>query len=443
MNKRLILGALILITAIIPIILGFDFITKKYFYPDEIYYVLGSIAGLAAFVLLFWQYILGIREVSRVFTKDLIDMNKVHKFLGVYGFVLILSHPTLMFIEFLINRSINLLDINISNEYYINISLGKTAFFLVFFTWITSKLLRSKLSFRVWKYLHLLAYIILPLVYLHASAIGRVFNNTLVQYYISALFYIFVIFVIARILSQIGILKRKYTVVSVKKITYDIIEIGMQPLGKAMTPKNGQFTYIQTKILGESHPFTISSYDKSTNIITISVKASGKFSKSIHDLKVGKQVLLDGPYGVFTQNLYEQDIKNVVLIAGGIGVTPFLSFMNTVPEFRNKFEDVVFLYGNKTKDDIAYQEKLTQIAKDNNVTLVNVLSNTTPEEAAKIGGVEVGFISMDLIKKYIKNDHTQYHYFICGPVIMMDKLTEQLTANGVNKDQIHKEEFSL
>lgn len=439
-NKLTILIVLFLLSALPMIFFPLVVIKDGGFSSADIIFIFGTWAGLIGFLFLFWQYLLGVRSVVSLFTKDTILINKIHKTLGIYGILLILSHPILLFVDYLINGGYNVFELAPpTTDYERKVALGKIALTLLLITWASSKLLRSQLTFRWWKRLHYFNYLVLPMVFFHAKDIGAFLRSEPLRLYFNFLLIAFLILIVYRLLGQFGLQKKRYQVISVSAVVNNVVKITLKPLAKVLNPEPGQFQHFMLSALGETHPFTISHFEPETGQISLSVKAIGPYSSSLQQLKPGTIAYIEGPYGVFTQELYQGQIAKVVLIAGGIGITPFLRFADFLKQHPEQFSEAYLFYGNKTTNDIAYKAELEQVSQTTNLQLVHVLSEVKPDRS--LPGFETGFIDLALLKKYLKSELPAYHFFICGPPVMMEKVTAALTSQGVPTSQIYKEEF--
>ncbi len=198
----------------------------------------------------------------------------------------------------------------------------------------------------------------------------------------------------------------------------------------------GQYLSLKLKI-GESslsRPYSISSSPKDAlnGVVSVTVRANpGGFAAGymLDELKEGDEVLSSGPQGNF---YYEElrDCKNVVALAGGSGITPFLSMAQAIADGTEDF-DLTILVGSRTKDQILFGDELDFIAdKCDKVHVVHVLSD---EEAE---GFEHGFITAELIKKYAKEP---YSVFVCGPEAMYSFLKGELDKLGLPRKNIRCE----
>ncbi|MEO6729108.1 MAG: ferredoxin reductase family protein [Candidatus Dojkabacteria bacterium] len=414
-------------------------ITSQFFESKDIYWIAGSFCGLLGFMVLNWQFILGIKPISAIFTIDVVATNRLHKWFGMYGLLLIFAHPIFVFVEYMTNRGISLAGISFETQTDINISYGKIAITIIILTWLSSYLIRKNFSFRTWKRLHLLNFLIVPIVFLHAKDMGTFLNSTGLNVYFNILVVLYFVIVIYKVLEQLGVLRYKLKVVEVSRITHDIIKIDLTPTGLPILPAPGQFIQIQLAKFGETHPFTVSHYNEITKQISISTKASGYFSNKLINLQKDQQVFVSGPFGVFTKQAYYNKTDKVVMIAGGIGITPFLRLVEFIDKNPEKYKEALLVFGNKTTADLAFVDYFKSVEAKSNLKVVNVLSG----EATPKDGFEIGFVTSDLLKKYLKEDLPNYKFFICGPPIMMTKIEADLISKGVKKEDIMWEDFSF
>ena len=171
-------------------------------------------------------------------------------------------------------------------------------------------------------------------------------------------------------------------------------------------------------------------------VLTIKLVEGGLMSKYIFDTWTeGRSVEVSAPAGYFEyQEL--RDAKKVICLAGGSGITPFVSMANAIKDGDEDFE-MTLLYGSRTYDNILFREELEEIAKEcDKVKVVHVLSD---EKKAK-KGTEKGFITAELIEKYAP-ENEEYSIFICGPQQMYDFLDGELKKLNKEKKYIRHEMF--
>ena len=133
--------------------------------------------------------------------------------------------------------------------------------------------------------------------------------------------------------------------------------------------------------------------------------------------------------------------RPAVLIAGGVGVTPLLSMVNSIVATRSSRE-AVFFYGLKNRTEHAFKADLEQVIEQRpNIRLVVAYSRPSPEDERNEGRDyhHTGRVDVDLIRSYLQS--TNYQFYICGPPAMMETLNKQLLKWGVAKQDINTEAF--
>lgn len=172
--------------------------------------------------------------------------------------------------------------------------------------------------------------------------------------------------------------------------------------------------------------------------LTIKLVEGGLMSRYILDnWEVGTEVEVSAPEGHFDYHPL-RDAKKVICLAGGSGITPFVSMANAIADGDEDFE-MTLLYGSRNKDVIIFKDELDEVsAKCDKVKVVHVLSDKGADVSGE--GFEAGFITADLIKKYAP-DNEPYSVFICGPQQMYDFLNEELKKLNLEKKYIRHEMF--
>ena len=213
--------------------------------------------------------------------------------------------------------------------------------------------------------------------------------------------------------------------------------------GKIFSFVSGQFVnvyFLDDRCGGQGKPYSISSIP-SDNFLNITVKKIGKFSGALHDLKIGEKVEISSPQGYF----YPEDgIKDIVFLAGGIGITPFYSIIKDY--FNKKADKNIFLfYSNKTKADTAFSKKLDDLSKKwKELKIIYVFTReSASRRTIKISAAENSEskrIDVKILKKHLKNLDKKY-YFICGSIGFVRDLWKELKESNVQEDFIRVESF--
>lgn len=168
--------------------------------------------------------------------------------------------------------------------------------------------------------------------------------------------------------------------------------------------------------------------------LTIKYVEGGLASRYILDnWTVGTQVDVSAPAGTF-EYIPLRDARHVIAVAGGSGITPFLSIAKAIADGDEDFE-MTLLYGSRTADSILYRTEFDSLeAKCEKLKVVHVLSHEERE------GYEHGFVNAELIKKYAPSNEP-YSVFLCGPQQMYRFVDQELEKLGLERKYIRHELF--
>ena len=381
--------------------------------------------ALVGFVLILFQYVLSsrIRLIERRHGLD--KMFSIHRKVGVLGLILVFLHPILLFVS------------NSLEGYNLLLkSIGTLTLFLLLIA-AGAAILYSKLrlKYETWKNIHRAGYVIFPLAFVHSLFLGSDLDGwSPLKIFWLVLACIYVIVIIYKVWNMIQVRSHPLQVADVVKETHDVTSLYFE--GKHRDYKPGQFMIVQLIRNGkvsEPHPFTISS-SPTKGGLSISVKSVGDFTSTIGDTKVSDSAYIDAPYGRFSFLNY--DAQELVLIAGGIGITPLMSMIRYIYD-RKLEKSVTLIWGNKTEEDIAFRDELEKMeAEMPSLKIVHIMSKQEDWPGEK------GYVDAEKLKKYI-SDLQKSQFLICGPPVMMMAVVKALRSLGVPKKKIHYERFAL
>ena len=144
---------------------------------------------------------------------------------------------------------------------------------------------------------------------------------------------------------------------------------------------------------------------------------------------------IDGPYGTFSLDRYPA--PGYIFIAGGIGSVPMISMLRTMAD-RNDQRPVVFFYGNKSWENVAFWDELAELEDQINLSLVHIL-----EKPPENWEGEVGLITPELLNRYLSEEMMEWVCFICGPLPMIPFVRHGLHEIGIPLSQIHAERYEM
>ena len=299
---------------------------------------------------------------------------------------------------------------------------------------ITSyKKARAKYSYETWWILHVLTYGAIASAFMHQIQNGQMFiahplNRAywIGLYAVMAFSVIFWRFVlpVARSLRH-GLRVEK--IVEESPDVYSIIMKGRDLV--KLRAEGGQFFEWRFMARGHflvAHPYSLSAAP-TANYIRITVKGLGDHSRSMVTIKPGTRVLIEGPYGAFRAGQAKK--KRVVMIGGGIGVTPVRALLD---EFKNSVH-VDFIYRVSHKEDLALKAELDQIAAESGgFTKIHYMVGSRrehPMDAAHLLSVVPTVRESDI--------------YVCGPKPLVGAVVQAAEDLGISHDRVHHEEFEF
>lgn len=357
-------------------------------------------------------------------------LNKVYKYHGRIGktaFYLMLFHPFLVFYSYFGN--LNMIDfLNFITPREGNWAVGFGTIGLSLLIILISLTIYFRPKYHIWKRTHKLMGLAFFFGGLHAFLVpGNVSSFLPLKIYMLTLagFGIFS-YIYHTVLGFYTTKKYSYLISSVLDLGENITEVRLKPTGETINFTPGQYAFISfldKNITPESHPFSFSS-NINSNEISFTIKNLGDYTSKIKDLKENTIAKIEGPFGKFS---YKEALdKKQIWIAGGIGITPFLSMAKSIKEEDDFSVDLYYCVRNEK--EAVYLEELIKLKNDK----LNIIPHFSDS---------MGFINANIIKE--KSGLIERSIFICSPVPMIKILRKQFIEFGILNNKIHSEEFSL
>ncbi|MEK7500611.1 MAG: FAD-dependent oxidoreductase [Patescibacteria group bacterium] len=218
-----------------------------------------------------------------------------------------------------------------------------------------------------------------------------------------------------------------------KEIARETMAFSFDLAGQDFSFKPGQFVDItlenpkHTDDTGKTRTFSIASSPLDDYLMVATRLTASAMKKSLAEMELGSLIHVDGPLGSFRLH---QDVKiPAVLIAGGIGITPFRSMVKDATE-KNSEQKITLIYSNRTPEDAAFVDDLTEWQNHN--SNFNFVTRWTKEE---------GHIDEAFLKQHVKNLAAPVFY-VTGSPGMVGGVTQLLIEIGVPDDNIRFEEFA-
>lgn len=197
--------------------------------------------------------------------------------------------------------------------------------------------------------------------------------------------------------------------------------------------KAGQYINVRpVSISGHGKSYTISS-SPSEELLCLTVKRKGTVSSALIDLKVEEKIIFDGPYGFFYPEDYNNDI---VMIASGIGITPFFSVIKDRVE-KVKTSNMYLYYSNKKLEDITFFDELNKMCNDNQ--WLKIIYTLTQDKTKYLLIDEYQRLDKKLFKKYTSLSNKKY--YICGSISFVNDMWKLLKSEGILEENIFTESF--
>jgi ferredoxin-NADP reductase len=188
---------------------------------------------------------------------------------------------------------------------------------------------------------------------------------------------------------------------------------------------------------GSTRAFSIASAPHERSLMIAMRMRATAFKRSLNSLPIGTEVLLQGPYGWMT--LPKKGDRPVVLLAGGIGITPFRSLVWHAAESLSPRKILLF-YSVRIPEEAAFVEELQEMEHYNDRYKL-ICTVTQPEKARTPWRGETGRISIDILSKWIP-DLSVPIYYIAGPPGMVAGVGQMLVGAGISEQDIRAEEFA-
>lgn len=223
--------------------------------------------------------------------------------------------------------------------------------------------------------------------------------------------------------------------VNKRKVSSGMVELTFKRLDSNAFPffRAGQYVSLQGKVGASvvSRPYSIVSSPRQAleNKLILGVENAGFFSGYLNDeAAVGTRFRMSEPSGEFHYETL-RDTKKIVCLAGGAGITPFLSMAQSLIQGDEDYEMTLF-YGARDTKHLAFKEELDKMTHKN-LKVIYVLSDEEKE------GYEKGFISAKLIEKYVNIKESTF--FLCGPQPMYDFLEKEFAPYSLPVKAFHRD----
>jgi ferredoxin-NADP reductase len=188
---------------------------------------------------------------------------------------------------------------------------------------------------------------------------------------------------------------------------------------------------------GNTRAFSLASAPLEHDLMFVTRLRDTAFKRVFKSMPLGSAIKIEGPFG--SMALHKKTARPGVILAGGIGITPFRSMLVQAIQ-TNIGHHLVLFYSNRRPEDAAFLAELRELARRHpNFTLVATMTGMEKSKVSWNG--ETGYVNKEMLAKYVK-DLTEPVYYAAGPPALVAGMRKLLIEAGVDQDEIRSEDFS-
>lgn len=398
---------------------------------------IGRLAGIVATACVLLELLVMSRAPFIEKNFELEEINDFHRYNGYAMTYALITHMLFLTLGYSITSHTTLWSQfwGFTNQFedVLKAMIGSVVFFTI--AVFSMHAVRKKLPYEVWYFMHLLVYGGVLLAFGHQVHSG---SDVMTQKWMQIFWYgiyatVFVILGYYRFMRPIiNYLRHGFVVDKVIEEADNIYSIYFTGRNlESFSYEAGQYAhwrFFNKELWLEAHPFSFSS-EPGAHFLRITFKTSGDFTEILKQIKPGTRVLLDGPRGSFTPD--RADTDKVLLIAGGIGVAPFVA---SLKHLLQEGKQVQLLYSVNNRNDLAFVSELKAIRDTSNGYF-----GITPHISS-----EQGYVNEARLLPFVTGTGDSLTVYVCGPEPMTESLKDSiLPALGIEKRQIVAERFKF
>jgi predicted ferric reductase len=309
-------------------------------------------------------------------------------------------------------------------------ALGEWAFYVLLA--LLALTLWKQFSYRLWRPLHRAMPVLYLLLVFHSVVLAPAGYWSQPIGLLMAL--LFTAGSIASIISLSGRIGRRRKasgiVAAVHSPSNDIIEVTCRLDGKWHGHRPGQFAFVTFDAAEGAHPFTIASADRGDRTVTFAIKALGDYTRTLtRKLSEGSPVEVEGPYGRFQLSRTNQRARQI-WVAGGIGITPFLAWLDSLKGERATEYAADLHYSVRDRESDPFVERLQALCASLPEVQLHVYDQHSDPLSAETLAAEL-------------NETKRAEVWFCGPRGFADALREGLHQEWPGRLRFHHEAFEM
>jgi predicted ferric reductase len=313
----------------------------------------------------------------------------------------------------------------------ITATIGTALFILAVVSSIV--IVKRRLRYESWYFVHLSVYAAIALGWFHQIPTGNelVLDRAAADYWNGLYLATLVLLLVFRF-GEPALNAFRYRLRVVEVLAEAPGVVSLRIAGRNLDRLNaraGQFflwRFLSPNNWWKSHPFSLSEAPDGRSF-RITVKSLGDFTSRIGEIAPGTRVVAEGPFGVFTDRLRRR--AKMVLIAGGIGITPIRAL---IEESRG---ELVVIYRVLAESDVVFRAELESLAAQRGFALHIVVGDHRTDEGRN-------HLSPDHLRELVP-DIAECEVYVCGPPAMANALAANVAGTDVPARFVHVERFAL
>jgi predicted ferric reductase len=282
-------------------------------------------------------------------------------------------------------------------------------------------------DYERWRAVHRMTGLFVAAGFVHGLADSTAFGSRLLRWiYVGIGGIGLVVYVYRETVAKYFLPLHDYQVAEVARVGPGLAEIGLTPIGPSMQFVPGQFAmlFLEGKNGWRRHPFTMASAPHD-GVLRFTIKSLGDDTAEMHHtVQPGMPAVVGGPHGRF---VHTHGTDDQIWIAGGIGITPFLSWLRALD--RDPVRGQVALY-YANAGAAPFAEEITAIAADHDNIHLHLVDTSSQ-----------GRLTPDQILAENPADPRRLSVFLCGPRGMVQTFTQRFRRAGVAPRNLHREHF--
>ena len=406
--------------------------------PGAILTAAGQVTALLGTYLALIQLVLMSRSpwLDQVFGMD--GLAWAHRWLGFATVWLIAGHGVLTTVGWSLGDGRSVLDeattLLGTYPFVLMATAGMACFLAVAVTSVRAA--RRRLSYETWFGIHLYAYLAIALGFAHQLVVGTDFaTDPVARIYWVSLFVITAAMVLAFRFGQpiATTIRHQTRIGSVVTEAPGVVSVYVTGRDlERLAARSGQYFNLRLLTRDDwwrAHPFSLSAAPNGRSL-RFTIKNLGDWTARLQALEPGTRVALEGPYGTLTGA--RRTRQRVLLIAGGIGITPLRALLESLPARPG---DLTLIYRATREADLVFRDELDALAEHRGASVHYLVgrrgSRAMPRDPLDAAGLRA-----------LVPDVRDRDVYICGPLRLMESVRASLGALAVPASQIHLERFA-